>query len=303
MKKGISLNSFALKIIAMVTMAIDHLGVSISSLWGITTSFEPFYYTCRYIGRIAMPLYCFMLVEGVIHTRNYKKYALRLGIMALLISAFLAICEYVPQLGFSSIASMGNIFLDLLLGSVMIYCLRHKNKYIKLLAIIPFGISIFSFVAKGIEWSGSCVDCGYTTTYLWYPQFLRLQYDWLSLGLMLGYFLSYLATKIYFKIRFEEYGTLENMEGTKEYRLTVNLFAVIFTVIVSLLYYCVRYMNSSWVFWDAGMQLFAVIASVFIVLYNSQRGYNAKWFNIFSYIYYPLHIILIYGICYLIYLI
>lgn len=303
MKKYLGFSSFALKIIAMATMAIDHLGVSISSLWGITSSNSVFYYLCRYIGRIAMPLYCFMIVEGVLHTKNYKKYALRLGIMAVLISAFLAICQYVPQLGMESLASMGNIFIDLLLGSLMIYCLNHKSIPVKFLALIPLGISIFSFVANGIEWSGSCYGCGYTTEYLFYPKFLRLQYDWLSLGLMLGYYLAYKCAKLYFKIRSEEYGTLEDMEDTKDYRLASNLFALLFTVIVSFLYYCVRYMNDSWVWWDPAMQLFAIVAGLFIVVYTGERGYNAKWFNIFTYAYYPLHIVLIYGICYLIYLI
>ena len=303
MRRFVNINSFALKIIAMVTMAIDHFGVTMSSLWGITTQNETFYHVCRYIGRFAMPLYCFMLVEGVIHTRNYKKYALRLGIMALLISTLLCIFEYVPSLGMTSLAGEGNIFLDLLLGSVLVYCLNHKNKLVKLIAIVPVGIAIFSFIAKGIEFSGSCYDCGYSTEYLWYPKFLRLQYDWLSIGLILGFYLSYPLTRLFFKIQAEKYGTQADMEGTVDFRIAANLISIIFLVVMSFLYYSVRYININYVWWDSSQQLFAMLAGILILGYSGLRGYNAKWFNIFTYAYYPLHIVLIYGICYLIYLI
>lgn len=302
MKKFTILNSFAIKIIAMVTMAIDHLGVVFSSLWGSYTN-PVFFTVCRYIGRFAMPLYCFMLVEGVLHTRSYKKYALRLGIMAIIITSFLAVVQYVPSLGLSSLSGFGNIFLDLLLGSVMIYCLNHKNKYVKLIAIIPIGISIFSFLAKAFEYSSSCIECGVVGFYAYYPRFLRLQYDWLSIGLMLGYFLSYQMAKVFYKIREEETGlSSEMMVGTSEYRITVNLFAIIFTILVSALYYLIYYFNKDFVWWDHKMQLFAVLVGFIILLYNGERGYNKKWFNIFSYLYYPVHILLIYGICYLIYI-
>lgn len=63
-----------LKIIACVTMLIDHVGAVLL----------PQSIILRCIGRIAFPIYCFLLAEGVHYTRNPRKYALRLGAGVLL---------------------------------------------------------------------------------------------------------------------------------------------------------------------------------------------------------------------------
>ena len=303
MKKVNRLSSFILKVIAMVTMTFDHIGVVFASFWGVGTNYA-FYEACRYIGRIALPLYCFLLVESVIHTTHYKKYNIKLGIMAIIISAGLAVCQYVPSLGLGSVKDAGNIFLDLLLGSVMIYCLNHEKKWVKPLALLPIAVAILSFVAKAVETSGSCQQgCAYHLEVYWYPAFLRLQYDWLSLGLMLGYFASYLIAKVIYKMREESTGvSADAMVGTNEWRIMVNLIAVFFTIFVSVMYYLVDYINHDIVFWVPKIQLFAIVASLFIAFYSGSRGYNAKWFNNFAYLYYLVHIGVIFGVCYLIYI-
>ena len=50
----------------------------------LCTIFFPQFIWLRYIGRLSMPIYAFLLVQGYMHTRNFNRYALRMGIFALL---------------------------------------------------------------------------------------------------------------------------------------------------------------------------------------------------------------------------
>ncbi|MCI6386849.1 MAG: conjugal transfer protein TraX [Firmicutes bacterium] len=68
------LNGFHLKLIAACTMFIDHMGHTLfpTVLW------------LRCIGRLAFPIFCFLIAEGCVYTRDRRKYALRLLVFALL---------------------------------------------------------------------------------------------------------------------------------------------------------------------------------------------------------------------------
>lgn len=76
MKKEFNLQttSFSLHLIAMFTMLCDHL-------WGTVIPGND-WLTC--IGRISFPIFAFMIVEGYFHTKNLKKYVLRLLFFAVI---------------------------------------------------------------------------------------------------------------------------------------------------------------------------------------------------------------------------
>lgn len=83
--QGVSAST--LKLFAVITMLIDHIAaVVVIRMLQANGSQDMLvtYNVMRQIGRIAFPIYCFMLVEGLAHTRNQWKYAARLGGFALL---------------------------------------------------------------------------------------------------------------------------------------------------------------------------------------------------------------------------
>lgn len=86
-----------IKIIAVVAMLIDHVAATVlerqmieagylsNNMIGLRgMAFYIVYLVMRLIGRLGFPIFCFLLVEGFQKTRNVKKYALRLGIFALI---------------------------------------------------------------------------------------------------------------------------------------------------------------------------------------------------------------------------
>ena len=89
----------ALKTIACITMLVDHIGASCieagiltpgldaGTLSQDTLSAYPLYrldMVLRFTGRLAFPLFCFLLVEGFVHTHNVKGYLGRLVLFGIL---------------------------------------------------------------------------------------------------------------------------------------------------------------------------------------------------------------------------
>lgn len=84
------LSGTALKRIALVSMLLDHIGAScleaglFARLETVSAPLQALDLCLRWAGRLAFPLYCFLLVEGFVHTRNVRRYGLRLLAFALL---------------------------------------------------------------------------------------------------------------------------------------------------------------------------------------------------------------------------
>ena len=109
----IKIDSFTLKMIAMLSMLADHIGAVLF----------PEQILFRVIGRLAFPIFAYTLVEGFFYTHDIKKYMCRIGILALLseipfdLTASGKILEFGHQ----------NIFFTLFIGLVMMYFLMKSS--------------------------------------------------------------------------------------------------------------------------------------------------------------------------------
>lgn len=82
------LSGTALKLAACITMLIDHIGAScIEAAYAaapeIPETVAQLDTVLRLIGRLAFPIFCFLLVEGFLHTHDVKKYIERLLVFGL----------------------------------------------------------------------------------------------------------------------------------------------------------------------------------------------------------------------------
>lgn len=72
-----------LKIIAMIAMLIDHVGAYIELSGNPIIPYE-YTFLMRGIGRIALPIFAFFIVEGFYRTRNLDKYIFRIHLFAII---------------------------------------------------------------------------------------------------------------------------------------------------------------------------------------------------------------------------
>lgn len=129
-------SSAALKYIAMLTMLIDHIGASglIFKLFDTSLSIRLYYFS-RIIGRISFPIYLFLLVEGFVHTKDIKKYIIRLALFAL-----------ISEIPFDMAFGVGmfdmyhqNVMWSLLICVIMLYTMRKYTDF----SIVFVGMGCF----------------------------------------------------------------------------------------------------------------------------------------------------------------
>ena len=137
-KNGVfqGISSFTLHIIAMFLMLCDHLWATVLSQYDWLT----------WVGRLAYPIFAFMLVEGYFHTHNLKRYLGRLLFWAIL-SELPFNLMYAGSLIYPFQQNVLWTFLLGLLCITVIEKVRHKGK--SLLTLIVFLLSAVTGYALG----------------------------------------------------------------------------------------------------------------------------------------------------------
>ena len=98
------MSALMLRVIACVAMLLDHIGYA----YGIGE--------LRIVGRIAFPIFVYLIYNGYRHTSSPGKYALRLGLFALISQVpFALFC------GYEDVFYTGNVFMTLLLALLCLW--------------------------------------------------------------------------------------------------------------------------------------------------------------------------------------
>ncbi|NCA95565.1 MAG: hypothetical protein EOM74_01145 [Methanomicrobia archaeon] len=285
LERAQKLSSFWIKIIAFATMAIDHIGLF---MWQYATSTSDTLYVVgfifRCIGRLAFPLFVLMLVEGLIHSKNVRQYLLRLAILLGLVMAVQVILYYFvdPSIG-------NNPFIDLLVNGLFIYFITKKG-FKKLWALLPLSFVILSTTVDLLELSSL------NLIIKWFPLYLRMGYSIFGFLLTIAFYYSYeLASKVMFNHVSTGY-IVERSEllNVPQYRSLVNIIMAIALFFLNVVLWFLPYISTSLDLYFADIQTWSIFAGLLIILYNGKRGYDAKWFRITSYAFFPTHIALIY---------
>lgn len=215
------MTSFILKIIAIISMLFDHIGYIIFGNFSFM----------NYIGRLAFPIFAFGIAEGYSHTKDLKKYFLRLSIFALI--------SQIPYMLFLNTIGGNftlNILFTLILGLLTITVYEKiDNKFLGLLFVILCGV------------------IGY---------FGHFDYGWFGIAVIFIFHIF------------------------KDKKILMNL-SFIFAVIINYMYNFITTSRIEYLF----IILFCSLSLIPINLYNGKKGKDMKYM---LYIFYPLHLVVLY---------
>jgi len=263
------LNATQLKVIALVTMLIDHIGAIIfPQLIEHADSLQTFIVLegimviLRLIGRLSFPIFAFLIVNGFYHTKNRKNYLVRLSLFAILSEPFFDFASKGVWLELTH----QNVFFTLALGLLAIwgYDNIHKEEKFNFIA----GLYVFTI---GLIASNLRTDYNFYgilmifVMYLFFEHKARL--NWVVMILNFLFWGGNLGMWPYIP------SIIHDMYGLS----MTNGAGITIQVLVYLEYIA---------------QLFCVLALWPISKYNGQKG-TRELNKYFFYSFYPIHLLLL----------
>lgn len=250
-----------LKIIAVIAMLIDHVGLFIPN--------TPEWF--RWIGRIAIPIFIFAIVVGYTHTSNRKKYLLRVYVASFGMSFIVLWLNLALNDMHYSLTT--NFFAPLFLIVFIISIVKKKQlKYIILFLMWQI-ITFFLIILLAGILDFPYVYDPYAAYYFW--------------GSILG------------NILFVEGGPLFILLGVSLYFARKRKINIL--ILYAFFSYCCFYASQRWgsvpipearfSFPFADYQWMMIAALPLILLYNNKKGLGLKYF---FYIFYPTHIVILF---------
>lgn len=257
LKKG--LNSYQLKMMALVFMVFDHILYMLGPQIGI-----PYWFGI--IGRISAPIFIFITANGMAYTSNRKKYILRLY----LFSSFMMVSN-----------SLVNTYFPHPRGAMII------NNIFSTLLMIGIYIVAIDGILQGIKERKIYKGLGYL-----FLGVLPLITSYIGIVLMTR------GNLMLFRLYFNLVPTLMFVEGgflfvvlgvgfyySRKSKWITSLFYILYS---GFIFYNAASLDLSYEnLLVNNYQWLMILALPLIILYNNEKGPSRKWF---FYIFYPAHI-------------
>lgn len=238
------MNSFTLKLIAIITMLIDHTGAV----------FFPEVAIFRIVGRIAFPIFVFLLVEGLHYTKNIKKYLTRLGLFALISEMAFDLAFYQSYYGLDVVADLQNgLSNSSVMKEVISRFMHHQNIFFTLFLGL-FAIYLMQIVEEKYKKEyvlTNILDALITIIFCAFALLLKTDYSMVGILFIIAFYL---------------------FRGNKA------LLGLSMILIPGILF-------------GNTIQIFGILALIPIAFYNGKKGKDMKYF---FYIFYPAHLLLLF---------
>lgn len=305
---------FQIKLIALITMFIDHFAM-VFGYYGVGLFSSKTTYLLRSIGRIAFPIFAFNISNGLEKTKSREKYLERLVLFAFISEIPFVLMHYGGDSIMQNFTSFFEIFsnlkfnlslepleiLALISTNILVfYFFQYKNKKFCLFYLLASSLSIISLYSLPYR------------VYILDPTKLNVFYT-----LFTGAFVSYILDSII--LRFKKFDgkklieivLLAIMAGLTIFVFTKNSdYGYKGVLLIFLLYVFkkIKFLQlitlTCWLYFTyyypipmgeeiSLLFVFSLVSVLVAFLYNGKKGYNNKVFRIFTYIFYPLHISLL----------
>ena len=258
MKKGLSSN--ILKIVAIIIMVIDHIAAYMYRDFN-----QDVYYVLRSIGRIAMPIFAYLLVQGFFYTKNLKKYIFRVFILATITQICLFILGFVNQEYYPNYWTGVNNYL----GVVYSYTLS-----LILLTIIDKKTIIKKLNEK-------------QNLFIRINMFILIALAYLNFQIEFDMVVPFIVLELYGIEKLFEKENKLLLKQPKELQKGKRILYLLLILICLTISTC-------FIGYSSGCK-YAMIASIlFIALYNGESGKRNKLINYLFYAVFPLQHIILY---------
>ncbi len=260
------MDTYKLKILAIIAMLIDHIGAILIS----GTNNYWLYFACRAVGRLAFPIFAFLIVEGLRHTRDVRKYLLRLLAFAAIseIPFDLAFYQFnyntdaISDIGyiFSHPSYFGVIFNRLIVGQNVFFTL-----FLGLLLITLFNMVDRRFIKNDLKNMiiSNSLDCALTVIICASAYVLKTDYDIAGILIIVSFYL---------------------------FRDSISYMGIsLFIISGSMLCHFMQFKKDGNLLDIVG--ILTTLAIIPIAFYNGKKGKSAKYF---FYAFYPVHLLCLY---------